>query len=1661
MKNQLRKFVVGLLAMAMVVSTITPAAFAAPSTTTDTEDNSEETSISSTEEINRTSAKIVASLDDSEEATEDSEAKSVVKDAVFNNYNDSTDVSDHSISSEEMDSATEEVLEENNMTGLVDVTYETDSDDNVTTVNVEMDNRISLAADELEEKSNVYNLTDEQAQNLLGLYAQYIQSLEEHADIYGVQVAYNTTKDTNANPIGSLLDIASIPETGADYDTMAGLVQIYYLATEFSAQAYGDQIKKVRNQALASLDDSMTDIQKYLALNDWLANYCNFAMASIMEDSAKMEAPEPTESDLYKKAYQCMYNMIQTQVHDGYYDALVDQYGEEQAEAIATAEAQSYMEDQTDDPNGNGSQQAASTADTIVGLWESTQVGALVGRSAVCFGYANAYAYLVQCAFPEVYVKDGGSIDTASDWKSYKELNYKLNADGTPETDENGDCVWSADSAAIIDEVKIIYQTESSMFGETGDFDSPHYWNAVKADGKWYYVDPCYTDIYIECMNRDRVETDGNMNHLYFMFSDTSARKLYDGYFSDIVTLYQDIATDTTYEDAWVAFIKSQTYQVGDRAYYLYDSTNMLEIMDQYGDYMKNTGSNSTTRSSTKAADDPYGDIFGDTELKVVYHDTTLADSDDSYVTLVDFNNGQIYDPSSNAMVDNDLIQSLYAEYTEAAEQYPSIAISTAYYDGKVYFSLSNCILSYDLESGKVDKLIEYNKVSGKRDMSVALGGMAFTMTDDETGANTITVENPPIADMTIKDDGKMYVSVATRYGYASGKAPYTDADGTSHGIIEDDRSFGYQFAETNYNPDYNTYYSSDDETNDNDEFMWSANIVGTIEMTHLTGTDHSYSDVTVPESCTEGEHTVSCCSECGLIQESSEESPAEGGDTEPSTEAQADESTGHGHTYVKYDETYYTKDSDGNRNTGTSYVCIDCGKSFDADELDNNKTDADTVYNDIAAGLELSGEKSETWIHSADYTEAALYRVPVKLKDHMFDCVWDNTTISTRTVADVDQAGNCVDGLTYTYTANVDGQNYTHEESVKPGTHTYSVEWTWADDCSTATAKLTCDRCGATAEETVTEDAQTITKSGYTAATCEEDGSISYKAKVTHDDVNYVSTKTLTIPATGHSYGDPVWEWVKADDGSYTATATFTCEKDDTHVEKRDATLTVETDESTGEQKYVATVEFNDTTYTDEHEKEVMITSQPGDYTGEIGTKATFTVVAEGNGLTYQWQYQNGGKTTWQNSSQSGCTTNTLTVPITEARDGQKYRCIVTDAGGNSITSSAATMHATAATPKITITSQPTNVSGAVGTKAVFTVEAEGNSELTYQWQYQNAGSTYWQKSSQNGSTTKTLTVSITAARDGQKYRCVISDVDGNTVTSDSAAIEVVEPTTTITITSNPVDYIGALGEKATFTVEATGEELTYQWQYQNAGKTVWQNSSQSGNQTATLTVPITAARDGQKYRCVISDAAGTTATSGEATLFVKTVDTQLEITGQPEDVSGAVGEQAAFTVEAAGEGLTYQWQYQNPGKSYWQNSSQSGNQTATLTVPITAARDGQKYRCIITDAAGNTATSDAATLTVVTKITITSQPVDFTGAVGDMATFTVEATGNSDLTYQWQYQNVGTSYWQNSSQSGNQTATLTVPITAARDGQKYRCVITDADGNTVASNEASIFVE
>lgn len=88
-----------------------------------------------------------------------------------------------------------------------------------------------------------------------------------------------------------------------------------------------------------------------------------------------------------------------------------------------------------------------------------------------------------------------------------------------------------------------------------------------------------------------------------------------------------------------------------------------------------------------------------------------------------------------------------------------------------------------------------------------------------------------------------------------------------------------------------------------------------------------------------------------------------------------------------------------------------------------------------------------------------------------------------------------------------------------------------------------------------------------------------------------------------------------------------------------------------------------------------------------------------------------------------------------------------------------------------------------------------------------------------------------------------------------------------------------------------------------------------------------------------------------------------------------------------------------------------------------------------------------------------ITVQPHDFYGAVGETAVFKVEATGTG-LTYKWQYRKAGTGIWRVSRDDGYDTSTLNVPITKSKNGQMYRCIITDENKNSLTSNEVSIHV-
>ncbi|MBP5463378.1 MAG: hypothetical protein J6Y20_14830 [Lachnospiraceae bacterium] len=183
----------------------------------------------------------------------------------------------------------------------------------------------------------------------------------------------------------------------------------------------------------------------------------------------------------------------------------------------------------------------------------------------------------------------------------------------------------------------------------------------------------------------------------------------------------------------------------------------------------------------------------------------------------------------------------------------------------------------------------------------------------------------------------------------------------------------------------------------------------------------------------------------------------------------------------------------------------------------------------------------------------------------------------------------------------------------------------------------------------------------------------------------------------------------------------------------------------------------------------------------------------------------------------------------------------------------------------------------------------------------------------------------------------------------------------------------------------------------------------------------------------------------------------TSITISKQPASTSAVAGDQAKFSVTAAGYGtLSYQWQYRKNSTSSWASSAQSGNKTATLSVAATNGLNGYQFRCVITDGNGQKAYSNAATLSI--SPMITTQPVDKSLLVGSTAKFTVTATGKGTLTYQWQYRKNESASWANSGQQGAKTDTLLVSTTAALHGYQFRCIVTDGNGKKSYSKTVTL---
>ena len=288
--------------------------------------------------------------------------------------------------------------------------------------------------------------------------------------------------------------------------------------------------------------------------------------------------------------------------------------------------------------------------------------------------------------------------------------------------------------------------------------------------------------------------------------------------------------------------------------------------------------------------------------------------------------------------------------------------------------------------------------------------------------------------------------------------------------------------------------------------------------------------------------------------------------------------------------------------------------------------------------GKEYTSTKTETIAATGHAYGAPVWKWTDDFKaTATFTCANDAThveNVTAEVTSAVTTPAACETTGVRTYTAKVTfgGKEYTDSktEAIAATGHAYGEPvWKWTDDFK-ATATFTCAN-DATHVENVTAE---VTSAVTTPAACETTGVRTYTAKVTFEDKEYTSSKTetipaaghtltavaevpatcetagvkahwkcevcgklfsdaegntettlekLTIPATGHAYGAPVWKW----NDDFTASATFTCGNDASHVETVNAAVTNEvTTEATcevdGVRTYTAKVTFEGKEYTD-----------------------------------------------------------------------------------------------------------------------------------------------------------------------------------------------------------------------------------------------------------------------------------------------------------------------------------------------------------------------------------------------------------------------------------------------------------------------------------------------
>jgi Fungalysin metallopeptidase (M36)/Secretion system C-terminal sorting domain/Fungalysin/Thermolysin Propeptide Motif len=273
----------------------------------------------------------------------------------------------------------------------------------------------------------------------------------------------------------------------------------------------------------------------------------------------------------------------------------------------------------------------------------------------------------------------------------------------------------------------------------------------------------------------------------------------------------------------------------------------------------------------------------------------------------------------------------------------------------------------------------------------------------------------------------------------------------------------------------------------------------------------------------------------------------------------------------------------------------------------------------------------------------------------------------------------------------------------------------------------------------------------------------------------------------------------------------------------------------------------------------------------------------------------------------------------------------------------------------------------------------------------------------------------------------------------------------TPVAITTQPANASACAGNNVSFTVAATGSNLTYQWQVSTDLGVTYTNIPAQTAATLNLTA-ITAGMNNNRYRVIINNACPSTVTSTGAIL---TVSNAATVTGQPVNTSVCLNGNASFSASATGSNLTYQWQVSTDAGLNYTNITGATSATLNLT-NVLGSMNGNLYRVVVFSCGPTGTNSNAATLTITNPANITLQPVSVTACPNDNVSFSVAVNGTS-LSYQWQVKSSAAASFSNIPGATSATLNLT-GVNIALNGNQYRVIINGTCTVDLISNAATL---